>query len=194
MGEPPDNQLPGCPTSEDPWHTLLTQVAHGEPAALSALYDATNRIVYTVVLGIVRDPADAEEITIDVYAYVWHSAATYDLNRGKITTWLIMLARSRAIERLRKQAAKCRNGNHNHHPYRLSSEGPVAGAVMAERDRRILIENALQQLPEKDQELIRFAFFSGLSHPELALKLTLPLGTVKTRIRCILSRLRDLIE
>ena len=194
MAEPPDDQLQRIHKAEDPWRTLLTQVVQREPAALTALYDGTSTIVYKVVLGILRDPADAEEITLDVYAYVWRSAGAYEASRGTITTWLIMLARSRAIERLRKRGSNCHNGNHNHHPDRLLHESGGRTSGMAECDERILIEAALRQLPEKDQELIRFAFFRGLSHPELASELALPLGTVKSRIRSILSRLRDLIE
>ena len=194
MAEPPENQPQRFSKSEDPWRSLLAQVAQRQPAALTALYDGTNTLVYTVALGILKDPADAEEITLDVYAYVWRSAGLYDPSRGTATTWLIMLARSRAIERLRKRALNFQHGNQIQYLERLSNEGAGESAATQECHQRILIEAALRQLLEKDQELIRFAFFRGLSHPELALELGLPLGTVKSRIRSILSRLRDLIQ
>jgi RNA polymerase sigma-70 factor (ECF subfamily) len=194
MAEPQGNRLQYRSNPEQPWSTLLRRIAEREPAALAALYDGTSALVYSVALAILSNTEDAEEITVDVYAYVWQSAGTYDSSRGTVTTWLIMLARSRAIERLRKRVERKDTRNQNNAIERLPSNSAACNASVAGQDRAILIETALHQLPTKDQELIRGAFFSGFSHPELALKLNIPLGTVKTRIRTILSHLRNSLE
>jgi RNA polymerase sigma-70 factor, ECF subfamily len=194
MAEPQGDRLQHQLNPEQPWSTLLRRVAERETAALATLYDETSPLVYSVALAILSNTEDAEEITVDVYAYVWQSAGTYDSGRGTVTTWLIMLARSRAIERLRKRMARKDGGNRNTAIERLPSSSVACNASVAGRDRMILIQTALHHLPTKDQELIRDAFFSGCSHSELASKLNIPLGTVKTRIRTILSHLRNLLE
>ena len=181
-------------TPEQPWNTLLRRVAQRETAALTILYDETSTLVYSVALAILSNTEDAEEITVDVYAYVWQSASTYDSGRGTVMTWLIMLARSRAIEGLRKRMARKECGNQNNAIERLPSSTVACNAPAARQDHTILIETVLHQLPTKDQELIRDAFFSGCSHSELAAKLNIPLGSVKTRIRTILLHLRNLLE
>jgi RNA polymerase sigma-70 factor, ECF subfamily len=195
MAEPRGDRLQQQSASDQSWNTLLCRIAQRDTDAFAAVYDGTSSIVYTVALRILGNTADADEVTIDVYAYVWESAASYDSTRGTVTTWLIMLARSRAIERLRKRAAtKNGNGNQIHTLEGLRNDFGACNGSMAHHDRAILVGNVLRQLSSADQEVITLAFFSGLSHSELASQLNLPLGTVKSRLRAILLRLRNLLE
>ena len=178
---------------ESSWHVYLRQVAQGDSTALSALYDGTSTIVFSVAQSILRNSADAEEITLDVYLYVWRAADAYDPSRGAVATWLTMLARSRALGRLRSLAAQYNNNSNRNVPIeRLSQQVPGNGTAKR-GDERILIEAALDKLPVDQRELIELAFFSGLTHQELAWKLGIPLGTVKSRARAALSQLRDLL-
>jgi RNA polymerase sigma-70 factor (ECF subfamily) len=188
MAEPHEDRVQHLRRQQEAWCLLLRRIEERDDTALTALYDETSAAVYTVALRILDNAADAEEITLDVYTYVWHSAGTFDSSRGTVMTWLTMLARSRASERLRKA------GNRIGSIKRLPTEDPTSGTSMGQRDQSILIGTALRQLCPKDQELIRSAFFQGLSHPELAVALGMPLGTVKSRIRAILFRLRDLLD
>jgi RNA polymerase sigma-70 factor (ECF subfamily) len=172
---------------------LLGRVAEGDSLALTALYEASSTIVYSVAQRILGNTADAEEVTFDVYTYVWRSASTYDQTRGTAVTWLIMLARSRALDKRRGRARNSFCGNDSGAVERLPLEtSDACSRLLPVSDQQIFMKAALDQLPNKDRELVELAFFSGLSHTELALELSIPLGTVKSRIRKALSRLRDL--
>jgi RNA polymerase sigma-70 factor (ECF subfamily) len=175
---------------------LLARVAEGDTVALAALYDRSSTMVYSVAVRILSNAEDAEEVTVDVYTHIWRSAGTYKATRGTAATWLMMLARSRALDRLRSARARnCVPCNGNRADERLILEPPLAcNGSMAPFDQQILMKAALNQLPEGDRELLRLAFFGGLSHSELASTLKLPLGTVKTRIGTAVSRLRELIR
>ena len=184
----------GHGNTQPSWDELLGRVADGDSVALATLYDHSSTIIYSIARRILTNSADAEEITVDVYTYVWRSARTYNPARGNVATWLIMLARSRAFERLRK--VRDRNsgtGNYSGAVERLASETARGGNhSIAACDRQIFMNAALRQLRPDDRQLIELAFFSGLSHTEMASQLNVPLGTVKTRIRTALLRLRDL--
>jgi RNA polymerase sigma-70 factor (ECF subfamily) len=172
---------------------LLGRVADGDSLALTALYEASSTIVYSVAQRILGNTADAEEVTIDVYTYVWRSARTYDPARGTALTWLIMLARSRALDKRRGRRRINFFGNDSGAVERLTLEASDAcSRLLPVCDHQIFMKAALDQLPREDRDLMELAFFSGLSHTELALELSIPLGTVKSRIRRTLSRLRHL--
>ena len=176
------------------WAELLGRVADGDSLALATLYDHSSTIIYSIARRILTNSADAEEITVDVYTYVWRSARTYNPARGSAATWLIMLARSRALDRLRKiRDRNSGTGNPSGAVERLASETADCGNhSLPECDRRVFMNAAIMQLPADDRQLIELAFFAGLSHTEMASQLNVPLGTVKTRIRTALLRLRDL--
>jgi RNA polymerase sigma-70 factor (ECF subfamily) len=188
---------PQHPCGVDPsLDVLLARVAEGDTGALAALYDRSSTMVYSVAVRILSNAADAEEVTVDVYTYLWRSAGNYKAARGTAATWLMMLARSRALDRLRSARARncvpC-NGNRAHE--RLTLGAPLAcNRSMAPFDEQIFMKAALNQLPKDDRELLEMAFFAGLSHSELASTLKLPIGTVKTRIGTAVSRLRELIR
>jgi len=169
-------------------------VADGDQSALTALYDSTSRLVFGLILRVVTDRSIAEEVLLDVYTQVWRQASTYDARRGAPLAWLMTIARTRGIDRLR-------SGKHEHQNKEsldaigeaaASTASPEADSVMAERRR--LVRSALDTLSAEQREVIELAYYSGLSHSEIALRLGQPLGTVKTRTRLGMMKLRDMLR
>jgi RNA polymerase sigma-70 factor (ECF subfamily) len=175
------------------WITVIRNVSLGDQAALSAFYDATHRIVFAVILRVLNDRASSEEVLLDVYTQVWRQAANYDTGRGSPLAWLMTIARSRAIDRLRSGWQE----QHRSEPLdslgdaRSGGESPEESAAFAEKRR--IVRSALGEIPAQQRELIEMAFYSGLSHSEIAEKSGIPLGTVKTRIRLGMMKLKDLL-
>lgn len=173
---------------------LIGRVAAGEQSALTAVYDATNRLVFGLILRIVVDRATAEEVSLDVYTQVWRQAANYDTSRGVPLAWIMTIARSRAIDRVRAG----RYDQQNKEPLdsigevSANSISPEEASVYSERQR--LVRTALNTLSPEQREVIELAYYSGLSHSEIALKLGQPLGTVKTRTRLGMIKLRDMLR
>jgi RNA polymerase sigma-70 factor, ECF subfamily len=169
---------------------LLTASARGDEEAFAALYDRTSPRVYGMVLRVVRDPAQAAEVTQDVYLQVWREAARFDAELGSVISWLLMIAHRRGVDRVRSaRAATMREDRYavtqTERPYDQVSERAHA-SLEAQR-----VRNALQDLTETQREAISLAYFAGYTHREVAGLLDLPLGTAKTRIRDGLIRLRD---
>ena len=169
-------------------------MAEGDQSALTELYDSTSRLVFGLILRVVSDRSSAEEVLLDVYTQVWRQASNYDSKRGAPLAWLMTIARTRGIDRLR-------SGKHEHQnkesldsigEITASTASPEADTVSAER--RQLVRSALDALSAEQREVIELAYFSGLSHSEIALKLGQPLGTVKTRTRLGMMKLRDMLR
>lgn len=176
---------------------LVRQVGRGDQQALAALYDRSADRLYSLACRILGEGPEAEEAVSDAFVQVWESAGSFDPERGSVDAWLTMILRSRALDRLR--ARKRRHAAHER-AERNSLPGnapaapsrPVAPDVDAEhRERARRVEEALTRLPESNRSAIRLAFFEGLSHREVATRLDEPLGTVKSRIRLGLMKLRD---
>ena len=175
------------------WTQYLTDVAAGSHNALTRLYDESSSLVYSLALRILGDVADAEEVTLDVYTQVWRSASGFDSSRGNAASWLSMLARSRAIDRLRSAAGRRQKEEPvDDFPLATSSD-PLPEAASIQNEIRRQVRFAIGQLSAEQREAIELAFYGGLSHSELAEKLGQPLGTVKTRIRLGMLRLRQLL-
>jgi len=181
-------------TRDQDWAALIKRVADGDQSALTALYDSTSRLVFGLILRVVTDRSIAEEVLLDVYTQVWRQASTYDARRGAPLAWLMTIARTRGIDRLR-------SGKHEHQNKEsldaigeaaASTASPEADSVMAERRR--LVRSALDTLSAEQREVIELAYYSGLSHSEIALRLGQPLGTVKTRTRLGMMKLRDMLR
>lgn len=182
-----DNELQQAEASD--LLLLLQQAAGGHTDALGKIYDRTRSAVYGMCLRILRHPADAEEAALDVYTQAWQAARHFDASRGSVTAWLLMMARSRSIDRLRSRA--------RHHlcdaleaaPQLLATTpNPEQNALRAAEQQRI--RQAMAQLPPAQRQVLELAFFYGFTHSELACKLNQPLGTIKTRVRAALSSLR----
>lgn len=169
---------------------LLAASARGDEQAFAALYDQTSARVYGMVLRVVRDPAQAAEVTQDVYLQVWREAARFDPGLGAVPTWLLMIAHRRAVDRVRSARSATQRedryaATHTDRPYDEVSERAQAN-LEAQR-----VRNALHGLTDAQREAISLAYFAGYTHREVAALLDLPLGTAKTRIRDGLIRLRD---
>lgn len=170
---------------------LLARVALGDEEALAGFYDASSRTVYGVALRVVRDPAVAEEVTMEVYLQVWRTASTFDLERGSPSAWLVRLTRSRAIDWLRSKQARLREAVplDSMSDFRDWSANPESACLTAARS--VAVRKAMAALPADQQRVIELGFFAGLSHSEIALELGKPLGTIKTRMRMAMMKLRD---
>jgi RNA polymerase sigma-70 factor, ECF subfamily len=170
---------------------LMHRIAAGDAAALSELYDLSSRYVYGICLKVLRNPADAEEVALDVYTQAWRQAARFDAGRGEPLAWLLILARSRAIDRLRARGGVRRHEEDFDQVRDLASTGidPESGSALAQRAANV--RAALACLPAEQREVIELAYFQGLTHTEIAERLAQPLGTAKSRIRLALQRLRQ---
>lgn len=183
-----------APVPEQEWTALVQLIAGGDQLALHALYDRAHRPVFTLIMRITANRETAEELTIDVFHDVWRRASRYDAANGTVLGWIMNQARSRAIDRLRFEGRKKRGHGTDMQP-------PPAEAAADPRDVLQLREQgeslraAVAALTPHERQAIETTFFAGLTHAEAAARLNQPLGTIKTRIRSGLHKLRDkLIE
>jgi RNA polymerase sigma-70 factor, ECF subfamily len=179
-----------APVPEKDWVGLVQSIAAGDQPALHALFAQTHRIVFTLIMRITSNRETAEELTLDVFHDVWRRASTYDPAGGSVVGWIMNQARSRAIDRLRYEQRKKRVSNHADSPLPVTAaSGPEEAFDAREQGR--LLQHALQVLTPEERQAIETAFFSELTYGEAAAKLSQPLGTVKTRIRSGLGKLRQ---
>jgi len=177
--------------------SLVARMAAGEQEALSDLYDRYRGVVFALALRVLRDRAEAEEVLTDVFLQAWRAAAAFDRARASVPGWLVMLCRSRAIDRARsrgrreaaiaclvKEAHEAHGAEGAH-----GAQDPAAHVEAMTKRRRI--SAALGRLTPQQRSAIELAYYGGMSHSEIAEKLGEPLGTVKTRIRQGLMTLRD---
>jgi RNA polymerase sigma-70 factor, ECF subfamily len=184
---PAERSGKGIPEAD--WVRLVHAVAVGDQQALRALYDRTHRIVFTLVVRICGNREMAEEVTVDVFHDVWRTSAQYDPDAGPVVGWILIQARSRAIDRLRFEHRKKRVDPHPEgHEAGVTTSGP-ADAIDAVEQRRSLY-GALTQLTADERDAIEIAFFSEKTYAETAAHLAQPIGTVKTRVRSALAKLR----
>jgi RNA polymerase sigma-70 factor (ECF subfamily) len=178
------------PVPEKEWVGLVESIAAGDQHALHALYERTHRLVFTLIVRITNSPETAEELTVDVFHDVWRRAATFDAASGTVVGWIMNQARSRAIDRLRFERRKKRVSHHPDSPApATSASDPQEAFDLRERSR--LLMSALTVLTPNERQAIEIAFFSGLTYAEVAVRLDQPVGTVKTRVRSGLGKLRQ---
>lgn len=177
--------------SEKAWRELVQSIARGDQLALHALFTETHRIVFTLILRITGNQETAEEVTLDVFHDVWRRAATYDPANGSVLGWIMNQARSRAIDRLRFEQRKKRVNDGNTEPSVTGPSGPHEAFDLQEQGR--LLRHALEALTPQERQAIETAFFFELTYGEAAARLQQPIGTVKTRIRSGLGKLRQLL-
>lgn len=172
--------------SADPT-ALLRRIAQGDERALEALYDAYASRVYSLALRVMGDESLAQEVTQDVFLKVWQRPHTWNPERGQFSSWLLTVARYTAVDRLRTEAL--RSGRSV--PLIDELDAPAdADPDPTEYDG---LRALLRRLPDEQRQVIELAYFRGLTHSELAAALNLPLGTVKTRLRAGLQKLRALL-
>ena len=177
-----------APVSEQDWAALVQSVAAGDHLALHALYERAHRMVFTLVMRIAANRETAEELTVDVFHEVWRRAGRYDAANGTVLGWIMNQARSRAIDRLRFESRKKRSVSGDEQPPAEAAADPHDLLVL--RDQAQSLRAALQTLMPDERLAIETTFFAGLTHTEAAARLKQPLGTIKTRIRSGLHKLR----
>jgi RNA polymerase sigma-70 factor (ECF subfamily) len=174
---------------------LIREAAGGDQQALAALYDATSRTVYGLLLRILSDASSAEEVLLDVYEQVWRQAAQYSRERGSPLAWLTTIARSRAIDRLRRGRREQQRTEPLEGVFATArAEGASAEEDVMAGEVRAVVRKALDSLAPEQREVIELAYYGGMSHSEIAAARGLPLGTVKTRTRLGLMRLREMLR
>ncbi len=172
---------------------LLRRIADGDQDALLTLYDRYGRLVYSLAYKVLQDHQLAEEVTQDVFTRVWKAAATFDPKKSRFTTWLTSITRNRAIDILRRRRARGLTG---------AGEAELNTAITRADERfspehhlrSLAVREALEQLPPAQREVLELAYFGGLTQREIAERLHIPLGTVKTRMRLGMMKLRDLLS
>ena len=176
---------------------LLARINKGDQQAFSQLYDHTSTLLYTLALRILGSREEADELLQDVYLEVWRKVARYDVGRGTPVAWLITLTRSRAIDRLRARAARgyqSATAQDESAAARVRDLGPSPFETQADQELRMAVGTAMTGLPPAQQQAIELAYYEGLSHVEIAARLNQPLGTVKTRIKLGMSKLRETLR
>jgi RNA polymerase sigma factor (sigma-70 family) len=168
---------------------LLAVVAQGDEPALAELYDRYDRVAYGLALRIVRDPSLAQDAVQDAFLAVWRTAASFDPRRGKASTWVLTLVHRRAVDVVRRED---RRRGHPLDDAPLAS-GDATDEAAEVRAQRVAVQGALAQLPPDQREALELAYYGGLSQSELAERLGVPLGTVKSRMFAALSKLRELL-
>jgi RNA polymerase sigma-70 factor, ECF subfamily len=167
----------------------LAALARGDLDAVGTLYDHLSSSVFGLALRTTRDRALAEDVVQETFVAAWRNAAQFDAERGSARSWILTIARNRAIDVLRRRKAASSLGDHEDN---LPSDG--AGGDWANENRRtdaVMLADGLATLPGPQRTAVELAFMQGLSHPQIAATLGVPLGTVKSRVRLGLLRLRD---
>jgi RNA polymerase sigma-70 factor (ECF subfamily) len=178
---------------------LMERLGSRDLAAFEALYDRYGDLVYSVSLRVVGDTYLAEDVTQDVFVRVWRRPEQFDLRRGRFVTWLLSVARNRSIDHRRSQARRLRHEalpapeeEEEVLPSDDSRDDPALASVLS--DERAAVRQALEVLPPEQKLAIQLAYFGGLTQQEIANKLGQPLGTVKTRIRLGMQKMRGALQ
>jgi RNA polymerase sigma-70 factor (ECF subfamily) len=168
----------------------LTRVAAGDKRAFAELYDATSARVYGLVKRLLIDPAQAEEVTQEIYLEIWQTATRYQQERGSAISWMLTMAHRRAVDRVRSsQSSRDRDSRIGIRDYDREYDQVAEHVEITMEGARV--KRALQGLTELQRQAVELAYYGGLSHSEIAAELHVPVGTVKTRIRDGMIRLRD---
>jgi RNA polymerase sigma factor (sigma-70 family) len=168
---------------------LLEAIAAGDEGALGVLYDRFGRIAYGVALRVLRDRALAEDAVQEAFLAIWRSATRYRLERAKPSTWVLTLVHRRAVDLVRREDRR-RAEPLDEPPEGAGDEVPEQADL---RERRVAVQSALRQLPDDQREALELAYYGGYTQSELAERLGVPLGTIKSRMFAGLTRLRELV-
>lgn len=168
---------------------LLRSIAGGDEEALSALYDRYRLILFGLILRILHSQAEAEDVLQEVFLQAWRRASDFDEARGRPFTWLVTMARSRAIDRLRALGSRERTAQESTRDVTEQFSDAADDAVKSEQGE--IVRRALGELPEEQRQTLLLAYFEGLTQSEISERTNTPLGTVKTRMRSGMIRLRE---
>ncbi len=183
-------RTPSNPLRNSDDAAIVRRVADRRPEALAELYDRFAPLLLAVTRRILGGAADAEEALQEAFLQAWNQADRYDSSRSSVSTWLVLMARSRALDRLRQRQTRTRVAE-------AAAAEPIAPDASARpeehvliRERRVRVKAALETLPTEQKQVLELAFFEGLSQTEIAERTTTPLGTVKTRALLAMKKLR----
>ena len=175
---------------------LIRQISQARPEAVRVLYQRYGRMVYTLALRAAGDPSAAEEITQDVFLRIWEKASTYRADKAKVVTWIARIARNRAIDVYRQRKSRDDRASAGWEELKQAASSiehhPGERMEIARLQRRV--REAVASLPADQQAALALAFFQGQTHQEIAENLGVPLGTIKTRIRAAMQKLRSILE
>jgi len=176
--------------------SLLRLIAQAQIDAFGELYDRYNRLVFSVAYAMLGDQSTAEEVTLDVFVHVWQRAKTYRPERAKVSTWLVAMTRNQAIDVLRWQKSRPDMASLGWDEATLkqkidlhSTQEQVELSIQREK-----VREALARLPDNERQALAMAYFQDYSHTQIAEALKQPLGTIKTRIRTAMQKLRQMLE
>jgi RNA polymerase sigma-70 factor (ECF subfamily) len=172
---------------------LVQQVARQDREAFSQLYDRCSSLVFSLAMRMLRVRSDAEDLLQEVFVQVWRQASNYNAERGTPEAWIVNIARSRGIDKLRSIRRMEQSFVLTDDPARAESSDNVETAA-AESEAKMAMSSALVNLPEAQRRVLELAYFDGLTQTEIAARLKEPLGTVKTRIRSGIQRLREIVK
>lgn len=171
---------------------LIDRVKNRDKAAFGEIYSRFSQIVFNLVYRILKDREETEEVVQEIFLQVWKKAALYDSERGALSTWIINIARNRSIDRLRALGHRDRSMQIDEE--RLNSKYDLSRIIEDREERKKVIQNALDTLPEDQRAAIEMVYFDGYTHVETAERLGEPVGTIKTRLRLGVARLREKIK
>ena len=188
---------PAVPPSADA--ELVSRAARGDERAIGLLYDRYGGVLYAVAYRIVGQPADAEEVVLEAFAQAWREAARFEAGRGSVAGWLTMIARSRALDLVRARSRRDRmtasaTADRPDASPGMSEFRPDPAKALDHDERRQQVQQALATLSPPQRQAIELAYFEGLSQSEIAERLRQPLGTVKTRVRLGMQKMRECLR
>jgi len=163
----------------------------GDTAALEGLYDRYSTLVFSLALRVLRNTGDAEDVTQEVFTQLWAQASRFDPARGAVAAWLSVIARSRALDRLRRQGTGARAATGPEALSAIPDPAPSVEVMAASAEQVTAAREALASLPAEQRTALELAYYEGLTQAEIAARTATPQGTVKTRIRTGLQRIRD---
>ena len=169
----------------------VRRIAGGDGSGLAELYDRYARLLYSLALRILREPAETEDVLQDVFSQAWRQAARFDTSRGTVAGWLITMTRSRALDRLRRRKARPEDPDNSELANEHAGKGEGVDVQLVTNEEAERVRGALAALGDDLRVPIELAYYEGLSQSEIAEALQVPLGTIKTRMRQALRRLRD---
>ncbi len=171
---------------------LIRQVANRDRDAFSQLYDRFSTLVFTLAMRMLKARADAEDLLQEVFVQIWRQAQSYNAERGSPEAWIINIARSRAIDKIRSIRRREKSFVLTDDPSRAESSDNVESSAAAS-EARLTMNSALANLPAPQRKVLELAYFDGLTQTEIAERLAEPLGTIKTRMRSGIQRLREML-
>jgi RNA polymerase sigma-70 factor (ECF subfamily) len=169
---------------------LLARMSGGDEGALATLYDRWSDRIHALAVQVLRDARDAEDIVEETFWQAWRGAARYDVARGNVGTWLLTICRSRALDRMRSRKRRREDLTLDDAPVAASPQPDAMDAMVTMETGRI-VRAALAELPLEQRQTIELAYFRGLSQSEIAEQTGQPLGTIKTRVRLAMAKLRE---